>query len=213
METHWNDTEVDTMPHRWPADTDYIVWELDVLDRDSASCGRMMHICDHRYRRFFTLEGMRLLSRQSNPIPRQDRDSGTKTSGQPHGYESKVAPGQSRSGASRRDAHRDSSRREAAVDAGGVDGENAGEIEGVVVRGRDHAAGYRGVDCAVVEDEDVDVRVDGRIVDRVRHDLAVHVRADRVVLDGLAGAGGQAAGRVVVAEAGGGRTRDRGPGR
>src|SRR5271157_5582419 len=59
--------------------------------------------------------GMRLLSRQSNPIPRQGRDSGTKTSGQPHGYESKVAPGQSRSDASRRDAHRDSSRREAAA--------------------------------------------------------------------------------------------------
>jgi hypothetical protein len=37
------------MPHRWPADIDYIVWELDVLDRDCASCGRMMHICDHRY--------------------------------------------------------------------------------------------------------------------------------------------------------------------
>ena len=48
--------------------------------------------------------GMRLLSRRSNPIPRQDRDSGTKTSGQPHGYESKVAPGQSGSDASRRDA-------------------------------------------------------------------------------------------------------------
>ncbi|MGZ3472818.1 MAG: hypothetical protein ACXVA6_22915, partial [Isosphaeraceae bacterium] len=29
----------------------------DVLDRDCAFCGRMMHICDHRYRRFFTLEG------------------------------------------------------------------------------------------------------------------------------------------------------------
>jgi len=57
METHWNNTEVDTMPHRWPADIDYIVWELDVLDRDCASCGRMMHICDQRYRRFFTFEG------------------------------------------------------------------------------------------------------------------------------------------------------------
>ena len=78
---------------------------------------------------------------------------------------------------------RDSSRRQAAVDARGVDGENAGEIESVVVRGRDHAAGYRGVDRAVVEDEDVDVRVDGRIVDRGRHELAAHVRADRVVLD------------------------------
>ena len=57
METHWNTTEVDTMPHRWPADTDFRFWELDVLDRDCASCGRMMHICDHRYRHFYTLEG------------------------------------------------------------------------------------------------------------------------------------------------------------
>ena len=39
METHWNNTEVDTMPHRWPADTDFRLWELDVLDRDCASCG------------------------------------------------------------------------------------------------------------------------------------------------------------------------------
>ena len=46
MEAHFNDTEVDTMPHRWPANTDYIVWELDVLDRDCTSCGCMMHICD-----------------------------------------------------------------------------------------------------------------------------------------------------------------------
>lgn len=45
------------MAHRWPADTDFALWELDVLDRDCACCGRMMHICDHRYRHLFTLEG------------------------------------------------------------------------------------------------------------------------------------------------------------
>ena len=45
------------MPHRWPADTDFRLWELDVLDRDCASCGGMMHICDHRYRHLDTLEG------------------------------------------------------------------------------------------------------------------------------------------------------------
>ena len=39
------------MAHRWPADTDFALWELDVLDRDCACCGRMMHICDYRYRR------------------------------------------------------------------------------------------------------------------------------------------------------------------
>jgi hypothetical protein len=51
------DTEVDTMAHHWPIDTDFALWELDVLDRDCAYCGRMMHICDHRYRRLFTLDG------------------------------------------------------------------------------------------------------------------------------------------------------------
>ena len=45
------------MPHLWPKDTDFALWELDVLDRDCPACGRMMHICDHRYRHFFTLEG------------------------------------------------------------------------------------------------------------------------------------------------------------
>ena len=45
------------MPHRWPDDTDFAFWELDVLDRDCAFCGRRMQIRDHRYRRFFTLDG------------------------------------------------------------------------------------------------------------------------------------------------------------
>ena len=45
------------MPYRWPADTDFALWELDVLDRDCPACGRMMHICDHRYRHLHTLEG------------------------------------------------------------------------------------------------------------------------------------------------------------
>jgi hypothetical protein len=44
------------MPHRWPEDTDFALWELDVLDRDCTSCGRRMYICDHRYRHLFTLE-------------------------------------------------------------------------------------------------------------------------------------------------------------
>jgi hypothetical protein len=45
------------MPHVWPKDTDFALWELDVLDRDCPACGRMMPICDHRYRHFFTLDG------------------------------------------------------------------------------------------------------------------------------------------------------------
>jgi hypothetical protein len=45
------------MAYRWPADTDFALWELDVLDRNCPVCGRMMHICDHRHRRFHTLDG------------------------------------------------------------------------------------------------------------------------------------------------------------
>jgi hypothetical protein len=45
------------MPYDWPEDTDFAYWELDVTDRNCPSCGRMMHVCDHRYRRFHTLEG------------------------------------------------------------------------------------------------------------------------------------------------------------
>ncbi len=45
------------MAYHWPADTDFALWELDVLDRNCPACGRMMHICDHRYRRLHTLDG------------------------------------------------------------------------------------------------------------------------------------------------------------
>jgi hypothetical protein len=50
-------TEFGRMAYRWPADTDFALWELDVLDRTCPACGRMMHICDHRYRRVHTLDG------------------------------------------------------------------------------------------------------------------------------------------------------------
>jgi len=45
------------MPYHWPKNTDFVSWELDVLDRACAVCGRTMYICDHRYRHFHTLEG------------------------------------------------------------------------------------------------------------------------------------------------------------
>src|SRR3954465_9340037 len=67
------------MPHRWPADTDYIVWDLDVLDRDCAVCGRMMHICDHRNRRFFTLAGPVKLVCKLNHCPDPDCPGHAKT--------------------------------------------------------------------------------------------------------------------------------------
>ena len=44
------------MSHFWPEDTDFALWELDVLDRDCPFCGHMMYICDHRHRRFYTLD-------------------------------------------------------------------------------------------------------------------------------------------------------------
>jgi hypothetical protein len=50
-------TEFARMAYHWPADTDFAPWELDVLDRNCPACGRRMHICDHRYRRFHTLDG------------------------------------------------------------------------------------------------------------------------------------------------------------
>src|ERR1700677_943787 len=50
-------TEVGKMPYRWPADTDFASLELDVLDRECPACGRMMYVCDHRFRRFHTLDG------------------------------------------------------------------------------------------------------------------------------------------------------------
>jgi hypothetical protein len=64
--------EVGRMPYKWPADTDYALWELDVLDRACPVCGRMMHICDHRYRRLHTLEGPVQLVCKLNHCP--DRD-------------------------------------------------------------------------------------------------------------------------------------------
>jgi hypothetical protein len=50
-------TEAGKVPYAWPSDTDFALWELDVLDRDCPTCGRMMYVCDHRYRRIHTLEG------------------------------------------------------------------------------------------------------------------------------------------------------------
>jgi hypothetical protein len=49
--------ELGRMAYHWPADTDFALWELDVIDRSCPACGRRMHICDHRYRRLHTLDG------------------------------------------------------------------------------------------------------------------------------------------------------------
>jgi hypothetical protein len=57
------------MPHLWPPDTDFASCELDVLDRDCPFCGRMMHICDYRYRHLFTLDGPLELACKLNLCP------------------------------------------------------------------------------------------------------------------------------------------------
>ena len=60
------------MPYKWPSDTDFALRELDFLDRACPTCGRMMHICDHRYRRIHTLEGPVQLVCKLNHCPDPD---------------------------------------------------------------------------------------------------------------------------------------------
>jgi hypothetical protein len=67
------------MAYRWPADTDFSLWELDVLDRNCPVCGRMMHICDHRHRRFHTLDGPVQLVCKLNHCPDPACPGHTKT--------------------------------------------------------------------------------------------------------------------------------------
>ena len=67
------------MPYRWPKDTDFAPWELDVLDRDCSVCGRRMHICDHRYRHLHTLEGPVELVCKLNHCPDPHCPGHTKT--------------------------------------------------------------------------------------------------------------------------------------
>src|SRR3954471_14979328 len=69
------------MPYDWPEETDFALLELDVLDRKCPACGRMMHVCDHRSRRFHTLEGpVELLCRLDRcPDPRCPGHARTKS--------------------------------------------------------------------------------------------------------------------------------------
>jgi hypothetical protein len=45
------------MPYRWPDDTDFALWDLEVQERSCPVCQRLMHVCDHRDHRIFTLDG------------------------------------------------------------------------------------------------------------------------------------------------------------
>lgn len=67
------------MPYRWPTDTDFVPWELDVLDRHCSACGRKMHICDHRFRHLHTLEGPVELICKLNHCPDPHCPGHTKT--------------------------------------------------------------------------------------------------------------------------------------
>jgi hypothetical protein len=67
------------MPYRWPADTDFVPWELDVLDRRCGACGRGMHICDHRFRHLHTLDGPVELICKLNHCPDPHCPAHTKT--------------------------------------------------------------------------------------------------------------------------------------
>jgi hypothetical protein len=73
--------EVGRMPYAWPEDTDFALWELDVLDRECPSCRRMMYVCDHRYRRVHTLDGpVQLVCRLNHcPDPRCPGHAKTKS--------------------------------------------------------------------------------------------------------------------------------------
>jgi hypothetical protein len=57
------------MAYTWPKDLEFTPWDLDVIDRDRPSCGRMMHVCDHRPRRFYTLSGPMELICKLNHCP------------------------------------------------------------------------------------------------------------------------------------------------
>ena len=78
------------MPYKWPSDTDFAFWELDVLDRACPVCGRMMYICDHRYRRIHTLEGPMQLVCKLNHCPDPDCPGHAKTKSPE--LEARIAP-------------------------------------------------------------------------------------------------------------------------
>jgi hypothetical protein len=67
------------MPYHWPVDTDFAMWELDVLDRDCSVCGHFMYVCDHRYRHLHTLDGPVELVCKLNHCPDPRCPAHTKT--------------------------------------------------------------------------------------------------------------------------------------
>jgi hypothetical protein len=78
------------MPYQWPAQTEFVRWELDVLDRACPVCGRGMYICDHRYRHLHTLDGPVELVCKLNHCPDPDCPGHAKT--QSPEIEASIAP-------------------------------------------------------------------------------------------------------------------------
>src|SRR4051812_20143562 len=69
------------MAFTWPKDVEFTPWDLDVIERDCPSCGRMMHICDHRQRRLYTLDGPVELICKLNHCPDPNCPGHAKTKG------------------------------------------------------------------------------------------------------------------------------------
>ncbi len=57
------------MPHVWPSETAFRRVELDVKDRVCERCRAHLHVCAHRERRVFTLDGPWLLVVRLVPCP------------------------------------------------------------------------------------------------------------------------------------------------
>ena len=72
------------MPYKWPADTDFALGNSTSSTVTCPACGRMMHICDHRYRRIHTLEGPVQLVCKLNHCPDPDCPGHAKTKSPEH---------------------------------------------------------------------------------------------------------------------------------
>ena len=72
------------MPYHWPADTDFALWELDVLDRDCPACGRQdVHLRSPlsplSYPRRPGGTGLQAQSLPRSPLPRARQDQEPRT--------------------------------------------------------------------------------------------------------------------------------------
>jgi hypothetical protein len=64
-------TEVSTIPHHWPKETDFALWELDVFDLDRPVRGLRMPLCDRRHPRLHSRRPCRTRRRRDPASARQ----------------------------------------------------------------------------------------------------------------------------------------------